>query len=60
MLGHEALAAELTEVCFRLLLWRRRDLHDGGLLLLILNLLLLLMRNLHCLLLNDLLLNLDI
>lgn len=58
MLSNEALSTELTEMCLRLLLRGRSDLHDSR--LLILSLLLLLLRDLHCLLLNDLLFNLSV
>lgn len=52
VLGNEALAAELTEMRFGFLLWRRCDLNDCGLLLR------LLLGHLNGLLLNYLLLNL--
>lgn len=55
VLGNEALAAELTEMRFGFLLWRRCDLNDRGLLLLLLGLLL---GHLNGLLLDYLLLNL--
>lgn len=57
VLRHKALPAELAEVRFRLLLRRRRDLHDRRLLHL---LVLLLLRDLHGLLLHHLLLDLRI
>lgn len=58
VLCDEALSAELTEVRFSLLLRWRRNLNDCGLLDLLILLLLLLLRNLDCLLLDNLLFNL--
>lgn len=57
MLGNEALPAELTEVCLRLLLRRRSDLYD---LLNLLCLLLVLLGNLDRWLLDNLLLDLSL
>lgn len=57
VLCNEALSAELAEMSFRLLLRWRSDLNNGCLLYLLL-ILLLLLRDLNCLLLNSLLLNL--
>lgn len=55
VLRNEAFPTELTEVCLRLLLRRRSDLYD---LLNLLCLLLILLGNLNCWLLNNLLLDL--
>jgi hypothetical protein len=58
VLGHEALSTELTKMRFGLLLWRRGDLNDRGLLdLLLLGLLL---SNLDRLLLHDMLFHLSV
>jgi hypothetical protein len=62
VLGHKALSAELAKVRFGLLLRRRRNLNDGGLLDLLLLLLglLRLMLHLNSLLLHEVLLHLSL